>query len=494
MEILLFKFSKKSYSTKTPNDSTGVAVHVDVKQNVMGGREGFSKDCFAVTPTFFITSGLTPDKATCYNYCKAFGRYYFIRNAMVDITNAITLFCEVDALATLKNEILNTSARVLYSTSHGSLQIDDKRNGPAANTVVDWEIEELFPRSLGGGSYVLNVIGRHDANIDPGATPFSVSYLIENISQASAFADAMLDSNVLQSLARWWNNTQNFVVSLCWTPIELPTNLAGSDVNIFVGDVDTQVQAKPFKVRYYSISNIPLSVPHRYTDYRQSSKYVDYTLNIPFCGSMRIPVSLLKNETEIYITPVLDLMTGDVAVRITNDNNAIIGLLAGNAYSELPLAVETGIGKNALGVVGAAAAAGAAVVTGGATLATAAEAGTAVAEATRTAVGVAHLANAAQTMLGAIAHEQTELCRGGALSSAVGGLALPTIELVENAHDSIYSPNELKSLRGLPYGKIALIGDLSGYCQTEGAIIESDDYSEIIYIANKQMDAGFYIE
>ena len=494
MEILLFKFSKKSYSTKTPNDSTGVTVHVDVKQNVMGGREGFSKDCFAVTPTFFVRSGLTPDKATCYNYCKAFGRYYYIRNAMVDISNAITLFCEVDALATLRTEILNTNARVLYSTSHGSLQIDDKRNGPAANTEIDWEIEDLFPRSVDGGTYILNVIGRHDVNADPNSTPFSVSYLVDDIVIANAFADAMLDSNVLQSLSRWWNNTQNFVVSFCWTPIEIPMSMAGSPCEIFVGDVGTGVLARPFSARYYSISNIPLTVPHRYSDYRQSSKYVDYTLNIPFCGSMKLPVSLLKNETEIYITPILDLMTGDLAVRITNGNNAIIGLLAGNAYSELPLAVETGIGKNALGVVGAAAAAGAAVVTGGATLATAAEAGTAVAEVTRTAVGVAHLANAAQTMLGAIAHEQTELCRGGALSSAVGGLALPAIELVENAHDSIYSPNELKVLRGLPYGKIARIGDLSGYCQTEGAVIESDDYSEIIYIANKQMDAGFYVE
>ena len=139
-------------------------------------------------------------------------------------------------------------------------------------------------------------------------------------------------------------------------------------------------------------------------------------------------------------------------------------------------------------------AAGAAIVTGGTTLASAAAAETGVATATRTAVGVAHLANGAQTALGAITHEQTEISKGGALSSAVGGIALPVIEIVENAHDSIYSPEELRNVRGLPYGKIARIGDLSGYCQTEGATISADDYSEIIYIANKQMDAGFYIE
>ena len=490
MEILLFKFSKKSYSTKTPNDSDGVTVHVDVKQNVMGGREGFSKDCFAVTPTFFVTSGLTPDKATCYNYCKAFGRYYFIRNAMVDISNAITLFCEVDALATLKTEILNTNARVLYSSSHGSLQIDDKRNGPTADTVLDWETETFFPQSS-TGSYILSVIGIPPS---PGGTPFAVSWLMTDAVIANNFANALLsDENLLDNLKRWWDNSQNFVVALRWTPIEIPLSCADGPTDIYVGKYNTYTLGRPLNVRYYNISNISLSVPHRYSDYRQSSKYVDYVLNIPYCGACRIPVSILKNESHINISPTLDLLTGDLAVRITNSSGTVIEMAAGNAYSDLPVAVESGRVKNALNVIGAAAAAGAAFVTGGATLASAASA-EGVAAATRTAVGIAHMANGTQTAIGAVTHEQTELTKGGALSSAVGGIALPVLEIVENAHNSIYSPTELQELRGLPYGKIALIGNLSGYCQTEGACIEADDYSEIIYIANKQMDAGFYIE
>ena len=494
MEILLFKFSKKSYSTKTPNDSDGVTVHVDVKQNVMGGREGFSKDCFAVTPTFFVTSGLTPEKATCFNYCKAFGRYYFIKNAMVDISNAITLFCEVDALATLKTEILNTSARVLYSSSHGSLQIDDKRNGPAANTQIDWEIEEMFPQDS-DGTYILNVIGQCDLSqgaLNP--TPFSITYVLKDLAGATLLANALLDPALLQNLLMYVNNAQNFIVSLKWTPIDLPDSLSNSPTDVYLGPSNTHVQARSLNVKYYTIANIQLPVPHRYSDYRQSAKYVDYTLHIPYCGSIRIPVSILKNQSYINITPVLDLITGDVVVRITNSSNAIINLAAGNAYSELPVAIDTGTAKNILSVTGMALAAGAAIVTGGATLASAAEAGTEVAAATRTAVGIAHLANGAQTMIGALTHEQVELARGGSISSAVGGFALPVLEIVENAHDSIYSPTELQALRGLPYGKIALIGNLSGYCQTEGACIEADDYSEIIYIANKQMDAGFYIE
>lgn len=490
MEILLFKFTKKQNSTKIPNDSDGVTVYVDIKQNVMGGREGFSKDCFAVTPTFFVKGGLTPEKATCYNYCKAFGRYYFIRNAMVDISNAITLFCEVDALATLQTEISNTVARVLYSSSHGSNQIDDRRNGPTANTIVDWETAQMFPQSV-TGSYILNVIGISD---NPNSTPFSVSYLLKDAPSGNQFARAMLDDNLLTSLTRWWNNTQNFVVSLKWTPIEIPDTTTSGSEPIYVGQYQAAAAGFPFNVRYYSISNIPIPIPKRYSDYRQSSKYVDYVLNVPYCGAHRIPVSILKGESNLYATPVLDLMTGDLVVRITNDAGTIIEMCAGNAFSDIPVAVESGIGKNALAVIGSSLAVGAAAVTGGAALAGAAEAGTEIASISRTAVGVAHLANAAQTAIGAVMHEQTELTRGGALSSAVGGVALPVLEIVENAHDSIFNPSDVQASRGLPLGKPILLGNLNGYCQTEGAQVEADDYSEIIYIANKQMDAGFYIE
>ena len=330
MEILLFKFNKKANSTKVPNDSDGVTVHVDVKQNVMGGREGFSKDCFVVTPTFFIsaTSGLTPDKANCYNYCKAFGRYYFIRNPMVDISNAITLFCEIDALATLKTEILATNARVLYSTSHGSLQIDDGRNGPAANTELDWEIENMFDQMQSFGTYILNVIGYTDlssGHLNP--TPFSVTYILRDLATATTLANALLDPNVLTSLMAYTNNAQDFIVNLKWTPIELPDSLS-SVADVYLGPVDVHALARSANVRYYMLSSIPLNVPHRYSDYRQSSKYVDYTLHIPYCGSVKIPVSILKNESQIYITPVLDITTGDLVVRITNSSNALINILS----------------------------------------------------------------------------------------------------------------------------------------------------------------------
>lgn len=489
MEILLFKFNKRLNSTKIPDDATGVTVQVDVKQNVMGGREGFSKDCFAVTPTFFIRGGLTPDKASCYNYCKAFGRYYFIRNSMVDINNAITLFCEVDALATLKTAIQNTTARVIYSASAGDSSIDDPRNGPKPNATKNSTYANSFDRDA-DGTFIMTVIGTSTSN---NASPFSVAYALQTPITGHNFARAMLNDTFLESLKRWWADCQNFVVALQWTPIEIPSNALDGMQEIMVGQYGTGVQASPIKTRYL-ITNSTLQIHKRYSDYRQSSKYVEYLLHVPYCGSYKMSADTLKNISSLNCRHIIDLYTGDVAVRIEDSSQQLLLACSGNAYSSLPVASESGIGKNTLAAVGGLVAAGAAVAAGGLAAASTASATSAASLAMREANAIGHFMSAAQSTIGVFGIQWNEVAQGGALSSSVGGLAIPQYELVEIAHDSIYSPGELSSTRGTPLGKNKLLSDLSGYIQTEGASISSDDYSEIVYIANKQLDAGFFLE
>lgn len=488
MEILLFKFNKKLNSTKVPDDTSGVAVNADIKQNVMGGREGFSKDCFTVTPTFFIKNGLTPEKASCYNYCKAFGRYYFIKNSMVDIANAITLFCEVDALATLRSEILNTTARVIYSSSNGDNSIDDPRNGPKPNATYTSTFADTFPKDV-NGTFILTLIG---TSSEADASPFSVAYNLPTAAAGKLVADALLDQDFVESLKRCWNDVEDMIVSLQWTPIAFSSGL-GQMQNIKVGDFDTGVRARPIVRRYIEL-NVPITVSKRYSDYRQSSKYVEYLLHIPFCGTYKLSADTLKSINTLTLVQVLDTLTGDVVVKVTNEYNQAIVIASGNAYSQLPVASESGIGKNTLAAIGGLVAAGTAFATGGLSAATAAGAATITAETLRTANAIGHVMSGVQSTIGVFGLQQSEVTQGGAISTAVGGLAILRNELIEIAHDSVFSPGDISSTRGNPLGRNARLGDLSGYTQTEGASIDSNDYLEIVYIANKQLDAGFFIE
>ena len=129
MQITLYKFSKKINSTARPT-SGGTIVNAEIKSNVpVANSFDQSADTYLTNPVFFLStidSAVSGDVGA-YNYVLAFNNYYWIRNIEISLNNAYTLFCEIDALATHRNDIIGSTQYISYASAGYNRNIDDTR-------------------------------------------------------------------------------------------------------------------------------------------------------------------------------------------------------------------------------------------------------------------------------------------------------------------------------------------------------------------------------
>lgn len=500
-QILLFRFTKKLNSTAVPTDSDGLPINVTIKQNVMGGREGFSKDCFVVTPTFFIQAPLaiSPDRLSNEYYVKAFNRYYFIRQAMVDINGAITIFCEIDALATLREVIHNYTGYVLYG-SGGSSDLEDPRI-KQLNRVKTKTTEDDFGLTFSesAGYYIFTVLG--DAGITD-SSPFTNSYILTS-SEGQTIASALLDPPFWESIAQYFTNPEAGLLQLSWAPftkssvsLDGVSHYSSDIVKIYGYTIESggaAINADILTRRMFKMQH-GLTIPHIYNDFRKGDNFSSYKLFIPFCGMYNIAAEELYDFDTLYINYAVDLVTGDIVgkafVSTTEDpsnTSRTIFNFSGNCYTSIPIGKGTGYGINTVKGAIAAMAAGATLALGGV-----AGVGLAGALAASAPEAFGLLVTGATVGAATAGFGRQDAYSSGAISSAVGLQAGKQILLQCIAHDSI--GDSVRSNYGLPMYRMARIGDLTGYCQCNGASLPCDDYSEIVYIANRQMNQGFYVE
>ena len=61
------------------------------------------------------------------NYCKWAGRFYYVTDVVTKNQNIFEVHCEIDPLATWKDDIMATTAFVTFSTSDFDIGIPDYR-------------------------------------------------------------------------------------------------------------------------------------------------------------------------------------------------------------------------------------------------------------------------------------------------------------------------------------------------------------------------------
>ena len=83
------------------------------------------------------------------NYCYWANRYYYVTDVVTLRQNLFEVHCEIDPLATWKDDIMNTTAFVTFSTSSFDIGIPDYRLSSDPITITKSSAVEVFPKSDG---------------------------------------------------------------------------------------------------------------------------------------------------------------------------------------------------------------------------------------------------------------------------------------------------------------------------------------------------------
>ena len=117
MNLYLFSVNKRINSTKRPDLSSGKELTVQLKDEI-----SFENPVFKIKSD--VIGGTFTPVAFNYAYAPYWMRYYFITDWKF-INGCWECYCSVDVLASFKNQINNTTAYVIRSSSNYDTNIID---------------------------------------------------------------------------------------------------------------------------------------------------------------------------------------------------------------------------------------------------------------------------------------------------------------------------------------------------------------------------------
>lgn len=433
-------------------------------------------------PTFTLSaSGFN------YNYFKWDNRYYYVTSIIYRNNGLVEVSGRIDPLATFKDNILATTAYVVYDTSANS-EIPDKRL--TTKTVATTSMNtgsEIFPTSK-TGCYVLTVNG----------ITGTASYLMNRATLAALLtdlkdtiddalngvnppsSDSLIDffTSGKEMLKSWWGNISGggSVAECIKACIWLPYSFSGSG--------GTEITLGTFHTGHYGtlvspILDLPMltiGIPWQFSDWRNGSPYTQVGLYIPFIGTMYYDASNLKGQVSLTIERSLNLITGSMSVEVkTGDLKTVLGTYGADVGCTYPVGVSNVNWTSGItSVVGLAASVGSMVASGGLT------AGGAVG-ATASLAGIANAITPNQSTVGGIG--------GGS------GVGLDTnIKCFTVCHDTSDAPSNLSACWGTPCGKIKTLSACTGFVQCADAHVSLSTTYDLMQEVDNLVNSGIYIE
>lgn len=456
MLLKLYKHDKRKNSTLRP-----------VADDMLVSGEVALKNVTSVdNPVFIMACGDEdmPYARIC-NYAECQGNYYWIADTIQTNKNHIEVRCKLDALATYKEQILETKAYVLYSESHGNVHTLDNRitartDNLQQTTVV--KMDDLFSTSLDTIVEVTNGTG----------VTFDTPYLL-TATETEYLKKELVAPDFLEAMKHYFTNPLENVIRAQLTPITLG-NLDnwGSYEVIQVGNYSLETKGRRFAAskmikKYYTVP-----IPWNYADFRNRSPYTNVTLYLPFVGMVTLDTAVLYNAASILVEVFVEPISGSVVYKIHADSpsstevSVLIDTYSGNCNTETPIARVTTV-NGVQGTISAALT--------GAALAT---------NPVMALVSGASLIDAFK--------QKTQI--NGAMSSAIGSQLGQNIELTVWSSKTNANPNEVANVIGLPYNSTVELKTLSGYVQTQNVSISAIARQPIIEEINAYLDGGVYLE
>lgn len=473
MFVKMYNFSKRENSTKQPTDA-------DI---TISGEVCFKHTTSLLTPTIIWAVGhednvegddtrTDDEKAMVTNYCYMNGKYYYVTDVRRVNRNHIEFDCRIDVLATYKEDILDTTAYVEFSDSHGRSDIYDNRVVVTCQTEIE-KLNDTDVAVLAGfsndseGSVIMNVVSDVEPTKGMGA---NTSWILTT-DQLRAFSNELnKPDGILQSLREAWTNPTEAVISIIWLPIPVSTLKSyGADnlseaICLHVGSY-AATAITPLRVTSsFPISiTYPIEIPNNTDVNFTDVNYKVMTLYLPYVGVVDIPSNLYYGIKYIEVKLSIDVLTGDMMYLIYADK-AIIASYSSNCAVNIP------ISSNNYDITPA--------LTG------------VTMSLTGNPYAIPMLAGGISQMMSQGINTQIK----GGIGSKVNNYSMLDIQCVTRKSVLSEDITSQKTIRGLPLYQTVRLANLTGYVETSKASVSINGTLSETQLINNYLNGGIYIE
>lgn len=298
MQIRVYQgFTKKKNSTAQPASTVGENITVKLKAGT------------SITNPVFILDGVGVN--INYVYVSAWGRYYYVTDAVQLNNEIVELSCSVDVLASAKSQIGATSAFVERSSAANNAWISDGELIPTDQIVQNASKDTPISGTYWNlGTFVARVIGKNGARNFIVTTAllqavFSTFFDAANVGQFSTLEEALRALFVASS------QPAQYIASIKWFPFLINSSNA---VKMAMGFVET---SDPVSVADdIAEATCAVGTPARfYNDWRDfDPRFTSASLFIPGYGNMDIDPKYLESALTLHYAT--DINTGECAITV----------------------------------------------------------------------------------------------------------------------------------------------------------------------------------
>lgn len=403
------------------------------------------------------------------NYCYWANRYYYVTDVVTLRQNLFEVHCEIDPLATWKDNIMATTAFVTFSTSDYDIGIPDYRLSSDPITITKSASTPVFPDL--NEAYVVTYIGT-DSCPSVGISEDTLKTLqgkmmsdkfVETCRDwykklvKTGETDGLITSNLVASLI---GNTSNTVTSCIYMPKFYGHKgqsivLAGDFWTGLVGTIPYHSLSETYKI------SIPWAFPSG--DFRNRAQFTTLAIYLPGYGFIALNADNYQGQSEIPVQATLDSFTGEITYLID-------GKAKGTCTTGYPVQVGTSQKGNVMGAVS-----GVAQAVQGAYSGNVAGAIGGGFNAVRSAIGV-------------------DPSSVGSMGGSSSFECYKNILVLVMAHNTNVDPSTVAGTIGRPLNAVRQIGKLSGYVQTADVEVPTTAPDEYKTVINDSLNGGMYIE
>lgn len=403
------------------------------------------------------------------NYCYWANRYYYVTDVVTLRQNLFEVHCEIDPLATWKDNIMATTAFVTFSTSDYDIGIPDYRLSSDPITITKSASTPVFPDL--NEAYVVTYIGT-DSCPSVGISEDTLKTLqgkmmsdkfVETCRDwykkliKTGETDGLITSNLIASLI---GNTSNTVTSCIYMPKFYGHKgqsivLAGDFWTGLVGTIPYHSLSETYKI------SIPWAFPSG--DFRNRAQFTTLAIYLPGYGFIALNADNYQGQSEIPVQATLDSFTGEITYLVD-------GKAKGTCTTGYPVQVGTSQKGNVMGAVS-----GVAQAVQGAYSGNVAGAIGGGFNAVRSAIGV-------------------DPSSVGSMGGSSSFECYKNILVLVMAHNTNVDPSTVAGTIGRPLNAVRQIGKLNGYVQTADVEVPTTAPDEYKTVINDSLNGGMYIE
>ena len=498
--LYLGSFQKRVNSTKQPTYSAWASYDVVLKDPPVDYDN----------PVFLLAAEFASIAPLNYNYAVVWGRFYWITGIKAVRTNLIEISLAFDVLASNKSDIMATKAFIEYGAntfdaSDSATRIADARRPVNRNPSVYTASASLTGGALSAyGSYIMQVVSAQG-----GVSCFAVTYtqlqaimlaissdLTTDIGNITAQADPVDSAKSLAALVDLMGEGYKqsllaesalaAIKSIHWLPLAW-SDISGTSTAIYLGTYATGQNGKLLNTNALWTHTGSINIPWPVSDWKRNN--IQMSLYVPFFGTVPVPIDQCINNASIAFTLSLDLLGGDLSVRITSGSQTIY---TGSTNLAAPYAVGVaGVAASAktsggIQIAGGALQAASGVIDAGASMYTAGLFGGGVAQ------GIGNALSGTQTALSGYAQTIQPLITSAGSMGGIAALGQSMDLILTLFYFAPLTDTEFDNLYGHPVFKVDT--PVAGFCKTRGFSFEGSEEAKYAAYINAILDGGCYIE